>query len=222
MDIRYWFLLFFIYAFIGWIVEVIYEYYQRKYLVNRGFLMGPYLPIDGFGCIVMIYFLTDYLESPIILFVMAIFICSVLEYSTSYIMEKIFKIRWWDYNDKKFNINGRICLETMIPFGIGALLILYFINPIIVKFLNSFSNQVITYSAIILFAIITIDFIISFKIIYSFRKINTFSLKDSTKEINERVRKILSNKSFLYKRLMEAFPILKANIKKITNIINKK
>ena len=104
----YYFLLFIIYSFMGWLMEIIDNIIVKHKIVNRGFLLGPYCPIYGFGCLSLIFFLSNYKSDPIILFFMAIVICSILEYSTSYIMEKLFKLRWWYYIDKKFNINGRI------------------------------------------------------------------------------------------------------------------
>ena len=71
---------------------------------------------------------------------MAMFICSILEYFTSYFMEKMFKARWWDYTDVKFNINGRICLGNIIAFGLLALLVVYYLNPLANQILNLFSN----------------------------------------------------------------------------------
>lgn len=130
MNIKMYFLLFIIYSFIGWSIEVIGVLVRDKRFVNRGFLIGPYCPIYGFGGISIVFFLTKFMNDPIALFVMAIFICSVLEYSTSFIMEKIFKTRWWDYSDKKFNINGRICLETMWAFGALACFVMYIVNPL--------------------------------------------------------------------------------------------
>ena len=107
----YYFLLFIIYSFMGWLMEIIDNIIVKHKIVNRGFLLGPYCPIYGFGCLSLIFFLSNYKSDPIILFFMAIVICSILEYSTSYIMEKLFKLRWWDYTDKKFNINGRNDIE---------------------------------------------------------------------------------------------------------------
>ena len=128
-DIRILFLLFLMYSFTGWAIEVIGKLIEKGKFVNRGFLVGPYCPIYGVGCISMILLLNRYIKDPFTLFIMSILLFSFLEYFTSYFMEKIFKIRWWDYSRRKFNINGRICLETMIPFGLGGMLIMYIVNP---------------------------------------------------------------------------------------------
>ena len=127
------FLLFITYSFIGWCMEVGCKLVELKKFINRGFLIGPYCPIYGWGCILIIILLNKYTNDPLVLFIMAIVICSILEYFTSYFMEKLFKARWWDYSRRKFNINGRICLETMIPFGLLGCLIMYFVNPFFVS-----------------------------------------------------------------------------------------
>ena len=163
------FILFIIYSMIGWTMEVILTLIEKKKFTNRGFMIGPWCPIYGTGCICLILLLDNYKNNPVILFFMAIIICSIIEYMTSLIMEKIFKARWWDYSDKKFNLNGRICLETMIPFGILGLLVVYFVNPFIVNILNKIPVKTLNIVAYILLAVFITDFIISFKIIFKFK-----------------------------------------------------
>ena len=202
-DLRTYFLLFIIYSFIGWVVEVIDTYIIKRKFVNRGFLIGPYCPIYGYGSILMIIFLNKYLQDPIALFVMAVFICSILEYFTSYIMEKLFKARWWDYSNRKFNINGRICLETLIPFGIGGCFIMYILNPFIVSILNIINFKILNILTILLFIIFIIDNIVSFNIILNVKNITSSIRKDSTEEITKMVKDVLRNKSILSKRLIK-------------------
>ena len=81
-------------------------------MMNRGFLIGPCCPIYGCGCLLFILILPKYLDDPIVLFILAATICSVLEYITSWIMEKLFNTRWWDYSKRRFNLDGRVCLGT--------------------------------------------------------------------------------------------------------------
>lgn len=206
--IYFYFLLFLIYSFIGWLIEVIGKLLEKHKFINRGFLIGPICPIYGHGCIVMILTLSRYKDNPLILFINAIFICSILEYFTSYFMEKIFKARWWDYSTKKFNLNGRICAETMIPFGILGTLVICVINPIFEYFLNLFSLETIKITAIVLFIIYLIDNIVSLTIMFGFKGTLKTVEKDGTEEITKKVKDILINKNFLYKRLVEAFPNL--------------
>lgn len=212
-----YFMLFFIYAILGWIIETTLVSVEKRKFVNRGFLIGPYCSIYGFGGLAITILLKNYTKDPIVLFLMAVIICGILEYFTSYIMEKIFKARWWDYSAKKYNINGRICLETVVPFGILGCLVMYVLNPITFKYLNMLSNSMLNIISAICFTIFITDNIVSYNVISSFTKtvktINVGKIKDNTEEITKKVREVLIGKSFFNKRLMEAYPNLQAKIK---------
>ena len=208
----YYFLLFLMYAILGWIVEVINAYIQKKKFVNRGFLIGPYCPIYGVGMLAIISLLQEYTGNYIVLFILSMTICMVLEYLTSYFMELIFKARWWDYSNKKFNINGRICLETAIPFGLGGMLIMYDINPIIVGFLNRLSDNTLLILGISLMTIFVIDLIVSFFVVIKFRNMSDKVYKDDTELMKKRVAKYLSKYSILINRLINSFPTMRVKV----------
>jgi uncharacterized membrane protein len=145
---------------------------------------------------------------------MSVLICSVLEYMTSLLMEVVFHARWWDYSERKFNINGRICLETMIPFGIGGCIIVKFVNPLFEKILILANQQFITILSIIIFIFYLIDNIISFKIIFNLKSVIKKTTKDSTEKINKLVKDVISNKSLLNRRLINAFPKIEVKQKR--------
>ena len=193
---------------------------ELKKFINRGFLIGPYCPIYGWGCILIILLLNKYTDDPLVLFVMAILICSILEYFTSYFMEKLFKARWWDYSRRKFNINGRICLETMIPFGLLGCLIMYFVNPFFVSVYSKIPSNILIIISSVLFTIFLTDNIISYTIMFKMKIPKIKISKDSTEEITEYVRSILAKRSFLYKRLMKAYPNMKILRNKVMSINN--
>lgn len=216
-------IMFFIYSFLGWIIESGNNIILHKKFVNRGFLIGPYCPIYGFGAVLMTVCLEDFINYPIILIILGMIICGVLEYFTSYIMETIFKARWWDYSNFKFNINGRICLEVLILFGLGGYFVITYGNVAIDMLLGLFSTQIKNIIAGILVIIILIDAGISFKIIANIKNISVnISLKDNTEEITKKVKEVLMGKSSLYRRLVNAFPNLKAGIVKTKNEIKKR
>ena len=128
------FLYFIIYAFFGYICEVIYVFICTKKLSNRGYLYGPLVPIYGFGAIGIIYSLSwlyniNSWYAPIIAFVLGFLLTTLLEYFVSWIMELIFHMRWWDYSDKFLNINGRVCLRNSSMFGILVVIVLYLLHP---------------------------------------------------------------------------------------------
>ena len=203
------FLLFIIYSFLGWSLEVIEALIKKKKFINRGFLIGPYCPIYGVGVLTMIILLSKYYDDKFTLFIMCILLFSVLEYLTSYIMEKLFKARWWDYSHFKFNINGRICLETMIPFGLAGLLVMYFINPMFLHILNSLPNALLITFTIVIGILFILDILISINVISNFRKTAKKVKQDNTEEITKKVKDTLLNKNYIKRRLIKAFPKLK-------------
>ena len=197
-------------------MEVVWNCITDKKLVNRGFLIGPYCPIYGVGCLLLIFLLGRFKEQPVLLFFMAIIICSILEYFTSYIMEKLFKARWWDYSEYKFNLNGRICAATMIPFGILGVLVVYFLNPFVSNYVPL--NDILFYIILVLFIA---DFGISFGIIENMKGTITTITKDSTEEITKMVKEKILSKSFLHKRLLRAFPSFVSPLDKLKKIVKK-
>ena len=213
---KYYFSLFIIYSFIGWFMEVCWTLFTDKKFVNRGFLIGPYCPIYGVGCLLLIVLLDRFKYNAFLLFFMSIIVCSILEYSTSFIMEKLFKARWWDYSTRKFNLNGRICAQTMIPFGILGVLVVYYLNPFFSEFIN-----IPYYIFYIVLSLFFIDFCISFGIIENMRgTISSVSL-DNTEEITRRVKELLISKSFLHKRLVKAFPTFKSSFDRLREIVHR-
>ena len=175
-NIEIYFLLFFIYSILGWTMEVIRVLIHERKFVNRGFLIGPYCPIYGYGVLLLTFLLKKYQEDIVATFIFSILICGLLEYFTSYFMEKIFHARWWDYSKRKFNINGRICLETLIPFGIMGCAILYITNPVILNLLNKIPDLILHIVSVILFILYIIDNIVSGKIISKYRVWISFKL----------------------------------------------
>ena len=207
-------LLFFIYSFLGWLMEVIIGLVTTKKFVNRGFLIGPYCPVYGVGVCLLTFFLNKYADDIAILFFMSILICGSLEYFTSYIMEKVFKARWWDYHNRKFNINGRICLETLVPFGIIGVVLIKFVNSFFLQLLNFAPLKWILLALVIIFVI---DFGFSLKTILKFRKETTNverEIKDDTEEISLKVKEIVSTK---YTELKESVAIKAMELEKATN-----
>ncbi len=212
IDIKIYFLLFIIYAVIGWCMEVICKLIQYKRFIDRGFLIGPYCPIYGVGALLITFFLNKYTQDPIVLFVMAVVVCGILEYLTSYFMEKIYHARWWDYSNKKFNINGRICLSNLIAFGILGMFIMYISNPFLIGQLEKLTTTWLNIAFWTILAIFVTDNILS-GIINNSIKTTTKQLgerMDNTEEITRKVREILQKKSALHRRLINAYPKIQA------------
>lgn len=130
----YYALLFFIAAFAGWLWEVLLYLVTDHTFVNRGVYRGPYLPIYGVGCVILILLLHRMRKRPVVVFALSSFLCSMLEYFSGVWLEKKWGIRWWDYSEHMFNIQGHICLTSAIGFGLGGVLLICLIQPIFNKY----------------------------------------------------------------------------------------
>ncbi|MCR5146423.1 MAG: putative ABC transporter permease [Clostridia bacterium] len=186
-NLEIYFMMFIFYAVAGWLMEVTLGLIENHKFVNRGFLIGPYCPIYGVGVVSVSLLLSKVSNNIVLLFILSTLICGTLEYATSYFMEKIFKARWWDYTRKKFNINGRVCLETLIPFGIISVLVICFANPWLLDKLHQIPENILNILVIVLMTIYLIDSLVSFNIILRFKNL-TKKEKDNTEEIAKKVK----------------------------------
>ncbi len=214
-------LYFIIYSLVGWLIEVLLKFIDDKKFVNRGFLLGPICPIYGYGVLLIILLIGCNDNDLLSIFLKSIFICSVLEYFTSFIMEKLFKARWWDYSQKRFNINGRICLETMLPFGIGATLILYSIHPKIIYLVGLIPNRIKATLAVTLLVLYLVDNFISMRVMNKIKSQIKKEKADNTTAIKSKVIEWIDNNSFWYKHIKNAFPKFRImeRVKKLKQVI---
>ena len=196
-------------------MEVCVSLWNKHKFINRGFLIGPYCPIYGWGCLAIIVIVGQNTSDILSVFLKSILICSLLEYFTSYFMEKIYNVRWWDYSNKKFNINGRICLETMIPFGLLASLIIYVLHPAVIKLINLLSSESLVIIASILFVIYIIDNIVSTYILFKIKGKIKSERKDNTEKIKQYIEKWFQDNTVLYRRIKNAFPKFQVFIKEL-------
>ncbi|HBE84999.1 MAG TPA: hypothetical protein DDW53_05345 [Lachnoclostridium sp.] len=118
-----WLLFFFIYCFIGWIIESTYVSVRSLHFVNRGFLRLPLLPLYGSGAIIMLWLSIPVQGNLFLVFLFGMLGASALEYVTGYVMERLFKMKYWDYSSNPFNINGYVCLTNSIAWGFLTLLL---------------------------------------------------------------------------------------------------
>ena len=218
MNIPIYILLFFIYSFVGWIIEEIDILIETKELTYRGFLVGPICPIYGFSALIMILLLGEFKDDLFVLFCSSLVVCTVVEYLTSVIMEKIFNVRWWDYSHMKFNINGRVALRNSLFFGLMGVLLVYYINPLLVSLLSSINPNIVSKVAYLLLGIVIMDFIVSFNVLLNLKhmlvlesisvksKMSKMLRKDNTVEINKAVREKLGSISVFYKKILTSFP----------------
>ena len=121
---------FLIYSCLGWCLEVVYAAVTTGKLVNRGFLNGPVCPIYGFGMVIVLYALTPLVDNTL-LYLGGVILPSALELVGGWALYKLYRTRWWDYSDYPFNIGGYICLEFCLLWGVGTLVVMRIVHPII-------------------------------------------------------------------------------------------
>ena len=122
---------FLIYSCLGWCLEVIYAAVTTGQLINRGFLNGPVCPIYGFGMVIVLFALTPLSHSLLLLYLGGVILPSALELVGGWALYKLYHTRWWDYSDDPFNIGGYICLEFSLLWGVGTLIVMKLVHPII-------------------------------------------------------------------------------------------
>ena len=122
-------LLFFFFSMLGWVWEVLLMLVKNGVFVNRGTMLGPWLPIYGVGGVIALVLLRRFFKNPILTFFMMMSVSGIVEYFTSWLLETTKHVRWWDYSGYFLNINGRICLEGLIIFGLGGCACIYIVAP---------------------------------------------------------------------------------------------
>ena len=120
---------FFLYCFLGWVWESCYVSAKRRQWVNRGFLHGPMLPIYGTGAVIILLATIPVRDSLWLIFLLGMLAATALEYVTGAAMEALFKVRYWDYSGKPFNLNGHICLTSSLAWGAFSILLARVLHP---------------------------------------------------------------------------------------------
>ena len=182
-ELPFWsaFLIFILFSFIGWISEVIYVGVTSAHkFVNRGFLHGPLCPVYGFGGVVILMLPPSLYATWIPLFFASMILCTTVEYFVSWLMEKLFHTRWWDYSHYKIQLNGRICLLNSILFGFLGVVVIHFVYPLMIDLLNSLGQKVINVSGVIILTVLSVD------IFFTVRKLVDFAnVMKKLKELGE-------------------------------------
>lgn len=187
--ISQWVLFFYVYCFIGWIIESTIVSVEEKKFVNRGFLRIPLLPIYGFGALAMLFSTLWIKENPTLVFVFGALSASILEYFTGMAMEIIFKVKYWDYSDIKYNIKGRICLLTSFFWGFLTLFLMYQLHELVEKIVVKFSETGVIISITIISLVFVADIFYSVK--------TAFSVKDvlaKLTELRNELEEVISDK----------------------------
>jgi hypothetical protein len=204
MQLNRYLVAYFVFSVLGWIWESIYCTVKERKWQNRGFLYGPLCPIYGFGSIVALL-VYDLISFGIIhqlswwmILIIGFFFSMVLEYPTSFILEKKFHARWWDYSDLPLNINGRTCVITSLGFGIGAIIIMNYLIPSYEQALVIIPASIIAISCVIFVAIHSSDITLTVSHLTNFQK-NIDEMEEIFQsKMTETVDKIFERRSKLY------------------------
>ena len=160
----YWF---FLYGFIGWGVEVVYAAIKTHKLVNRGFLCGPLCPIYGFGMVGLVYIVSlipmpdSGSMSAVAIFFIGMFLTTAIELVGGWALFKIYHIRWWDYSNMKFNLGGYICPQFSLLWGLGSVLMIKVVHPLLARGSNPMPFKIMLILDIVLFVLFAVDVAVS-------------------------------------------------------------
>jgi len=154
-------ILFALYSCIGWVLETVYCSIPAQKFVYRGFLVGPVCPIYGLGAIAVAFILAPFQNHPELVFLFGMILTSFLEYASSVLLEKLFNKSWWDYSDRKFNVNGRICLMNSTLFCALSIFLIYVLHPMFTALLVRLPETIVPVIAVSLTLVFSIDLFVS-------------------------------------------------------------
>lgn len=184
-----WILYFFIYCFIGWVWETSYVSIRTRKLTNRGFMTGPFLPIYGFGVLSILLATYPVRYQTVLIFFVGTLAATILEYITGVAMEAIFKVRYWDYSNQRFNVNGHICLSSSIGWGVSSIVIVKGIHVPIAQMVAGIPNQIQEIITIVLSVTMTADFAMSVRDALDIREM-LMNLRKNNEEIKKLQRRM--------------------------------
>lgn len=184
-----WMFFFYFYCFFGWCFESAYVSVKSRKLTNRGFMRGPFLPIYGSGAIMMLVVSMPFQDNIFLTYIAGCIGATVLEYITGVTMEALFKVRYWDYSNQKFNFQGHICLGSTLAWGFLTILMTEVIHVPVERLVLFIPQAVLTVVTLILTAVIFADFALSFKAAIDLR--NVLIKMEQLKEEMVRIQKRL-------------------------------
>lgn len=178
---------FYIYAFFGWLYESILVSVESKKFVNRGFVKGPMLPIYGLGASVILIATKPFVGYPIAVFFAGMAAATILEYISGYLLELLFKVKYWDYTGRFGNIKGYICLISVLMWGFFSNLMVYVIHEPIEKLRNSIPDTALYVILAVVSAVFLADLFAAFKKAYDVKNliVKAEQLKNSIADIEQ-------------------------------------
>ncbi len=202
-----WFIL--IYSFIGWCLEILFAAISKRKFMNRGLLNGPFCPLYGCIMVFVLIFFQGLKEHPVFFLTACTVTVGIMEFAAGAVMEKIFKRKWWDYSDYKYNLSGYVSIPFTLLWGVGAMLAVRFLQPLLVSFVNMIPSLVGHVILIAAGAIILCDIVVTVSAILNIKYQNKH-MQDIAERMNK-VSKRLGNAiaGRVQKRVIKAYPNLK-------------
>ena len=191
-NIMQWLMFFYTYCFFGWCFESAYVSLKNRRLVNRGFLNGPFLPLYGFGAISVLFAALPFRENTVWVYVVGALAATALEYVTGVVMEAVFKVRYWDYSNQKFNFQGHICLSSTIAWGFLSLAMVFGFHKPVEGLIFCLSSNTLNLIVLVVSVIMAADCAVSFQAAFEFRKIlgKLQNLRDELRLMQKRLEVI--------------------------------
>lgn len=233
---------FFVYGLIGWLWETSLAAFKRHKFVDTGFLVGPITPIYGFAVLAVLYLLRPWQDNILLLFISATIVVTILEYFTGLLLEKLFHTKWWNYENVPLNLQGRVALPISIFWGICCVLIVEFVQPKVLAWVDWAGVTFGLLLPVILIALTAFDFGFTLANLQSFRqrmeKLN-LAIEESKQNLatdadelkqnlqqsweqrlqaNPKLAERLSNLSYGQRRLLNSFPNMR--VKNVTSRID--
>ncbi len=221
-------MMFYLFAFAGWIYECIFVFLRDRKPINRGFLIGPILPLYGFGAVAVYLFLRPFCKIPTLLYLMGMVVATVLEYVTGWVLERCFHTKWWDYSEEPYNFRGRVALIPSLFWGVLSLVMFDFLLPMARAVIESIPRQageiilgvaLAATAADLCYTVITIInlrkqlerlYVMMKEWDLMFWEMSETSMKELVKysaaEISEKLHFMKKNPWLGYRRILDAFP----------------
>lgn len=210
--------IFFLFSVAGWCMEVTLKFIQYRRFINRGFLIGPYCPIYGWGAVAVTLIVGGLLARRGTIgetFLAGMVVCGALEYFTSWYMEKLFHARWWDYSTKPMNLHGRIWIGNLLLFGAASVVIVKGIVPFLLRALGKLPALTVEIMAGCIVVLMLLDNIVSHYLMNVVKQQIDTQEGDSTEEISRKVRELLKTRGVLLRRIQSAYPTAQARSRRL-------
>lgn len=210
--------IFFAFSVAGWCMEVTLKYIQYHRFINRGFLVGPYCPIYGWGAVAVTILVGGVMARKGTVgetFLAGMFVCGALEYFTSWYMEKVFHARWWDYSQKPMNLHGRIWIGNLLLFGAASVVIVKIIVPWLLRWLGRLAPMAVEIMALVIVVVMAADYTVSHVLMNVVKREIDAQEGDSTEEISRKVRELLKTRGIFLRRIQSAYPTAQARSKRL-------